>query len=875
MNLESTTWKRTKEVLAEALELPPNQREAFVASACGGDPKLIAEVHSLLSAHDRAEAKDAFSGAFLETESEAPDPRLGTHLGPYRLEARLGHGGMGAVYRAVRDDGQFEQHVAIKIVRMDSSREDLKRFRAERRILAGLEHPNIAHMIGGDVTDDGLPYLVMELVEGEHLNVYCDRLNLSTSKRLELFRTVCAAVQKAHQNLVVHRDLKPSNILVTSDGTVKLLDFGIAKLTESDDSSQTRLTRTGFRAMTPEYASPEQIRGDTISTSSDVYTLGVLLYELLTGERPYQLGGLSASQIERVVCQDAPPRPSSGAKHLSGDLDTIILTAMHKDPARRYSSVETFSEDIRRFLEGLPVVARGDSAAYRLSKFMARNRLGVAILSLFLIGTAISLVAISRQARIAEQRLTDGRQLANTLLLEIHDSLLDLPGSTPARRALVTSALGYLDGMIEEAGADPKFQTDLATAYETLGDLQGNPLGENIGDLKGAMASYQKAIAIRRDLLGNDPTDPGLIRDLAIAEGRSAMLINTSGDGHLAIKTAEKSLEQLDQINTPPLDDAFIHRTETIRSHYAWFLMWEGKVSESKTELAKAIPRLEAVAQRNQDDLGIRLDHWRSIKYSGDSYIFDWDPVLCVERFEEGMTIIRELETEFPDNPRVQRAKGTNLKRLGDCAKWTDRPQDCLDYYRESLAIAEDLARSDPENATAQRGLAYGLDALGAWQASLGDYEEGLPLILRALDIRERIHASDAVNATDANVLAITHMRLGEAYIAKEDFDQARVHAEKSIGLREDALGDDVNPLFLGNLASVYGLIARIERARGKTALLTPAQAKESWLDSVHHYDQCLTILAEVDSLGGGDFFESDVVKYRAEREEVIGLLGP
>jgi serine/threonine protein kinase len=344
-------WQRLKSVFQGALEKQAAERPAYLSEACGDDDALRRDVASLLASHDEA-GEFLSQPALPETLGGGPeDAVLGEarHIGPYRLLDEIGQGGMGTVYRAVRDDDAFRKIVALKIVHGGPSDRVEQRFRRERQILAQLQHPNVVPILDGGTTPDGRPYLVMEYVAGEPITQYCDARGLSATRRLGIFRSVCAAVHYAHQNLVVHRDLKPANILVTADGTPQLLDFGIAKLLERADESSAP-TATLLPTMTPEYASPEQVRGLPVTTASDVYSLGVLLYELLAGRRPYEVGTDSLEAIVLAVCEAEPPAPSAAAARapasathappaeLRGDLDTIVLKALRKEPARRYAS---------------------------------------------------------------------------------------------------------------------------------------------------------------------------------------------------------------------------------------------------------------------------------------------------------------------------------------------------------------------------------------------------------------------------------------------------------------------------------------------------------------------------------------------------------
>ena len=414
--------RRAQDLFLDALDVPPDERADWLDTHCPDD--LRDDVDSLLDAHTGSGILDEtpHGADFFDDDGERRDPMLGQEVGPWRLESRLGVGGMGTVYRAVRADGLYERTVAVKLLRLGADAHVLgQRLRGERQILARLEHPRIARLYDGGVTDDGLPFLVLELVDGEELTAYVERREPSVDERLRLFLDVCDAVAYAHRNLVVHRDLKPSNILVTDDGEVKLLDFGIAKLTEGDEDDVR--TRTASRLMTPAYAAPEQLTGAPITTATDIYSLGVVLYELLVGQRPYDLDGKTAGEMERIVCETEPAKPSTAvhaaafgapetpsaadatperrARRLRGDLDTIVLKALAKEPERRYPGAEALAADLRRHLDGLPVTARPATTGYRVRKFVQRHRVGVAAASLVALALIVGLGAALWQGRIA------------------------------------------------------------------------------------------------------------------------------------------------------------------------------------------------------------------------------------------------------------------------------------------------------------------------------------------------------------------------------------------------------------------------------------------------------------------------------------------
>jgi serine/threonine protein kinase len=496
--------KLIDEIFLGAVELPPSERPAFLAISCP-DEEIAREVNSLLQ-FDGGES--SFERVVRQAAASliSGDPMIGARLGPYRITEEIGKGGMGSVFLAVRDDRAFEKKVAIKVVKrgMDSDAV-LARFRHERRILANLNHPYISHLIDAGTTPDGRPYFVMEYVAGEPVAAYAVRRNLDIPAILELFRKICDAVAYAHRNLVIHRDLKASNILVSEDGSPKLLDFGIAKLL--DPQSRTEDTAPLNRMLTLDCASPEQVLGEAVTTSSDIYSLGMLLFQLLAGRPPWNLGNISSAAAARLICWVTPPKPSvlfrssggNGSGHaahgraLAGDLDNIVLMALRKDPARRYRSVDEFSEDIRRFQAGLPVIAREDSFAYRALKFVGRNRIAVLLATLAIAGLMAGIIDANIERRRAEVRLTEMLGMTNQTLLGLQTQIEHQPGATESRLRIMQSTLAYLGRLAKESGNNQEVRAALGTAYLRTGDVQGYPHAPNLGDLPGALASYEQA----------------------------------------------------------------------------------------------------------------------------------------------------------------------------------------------------------------------------------------------------------------------------------------------------------------------------------------------------------------------------------------------
>ena len=540
--LEAEQWKKAKEIFQTAMELSVAERQEFIQKESGGDELIKAEVETLLKAHDEAGTFIA-APVFAVTdfiENEQPSV-VGKQIGAYKILKEIGRGGMGAVYLAERADREFEKKVALKLIKRGLDTDEIiNRFRNERQILANLEHPNIARLLDGGATADGLPFLIMEYIEGVPLNLYCEENSLDLDDRLKLFLKVCAAVSYAHRNLIVHRDLKPSNILVAENGEPKLLDFGIAKLLAPNAEFATGQTAINLNVMTPEYASPEQVRGEQVTTATDVYSLGILLYEILTGSRPYSLRDQSLERIIHTVCHSEPVKPSSllmrnetaketlqsavrRSQRLRGDLDNIVLMAMRKEPERRYSSVEQLAGDINRYLNDLPVIAREDTFGYRASKFLARNKAGAtagAGIFLSLVGGLAATVYQARNVR----RQRDKAEKINRFLQKM------LSSADPR-------AIGKDVKVIEilKIAAD-SIEKDFAGQPEIIADLS-TTIGStflNLGQIDVAEPYLKEALEIRTALFGTDN------HETALSLNNYGKLLQAKGD----LKNAENLFRQ-------------------------------------------------------------------------------------------------------------------------------------------------------------------------------------------------------------------------------------------------------------------------------------------------------------------------------------------
>jgi Tfp pilus assembly protein PilF len=518
-------WQRIGELFDELADLGAAERAARLDAACGGDPGLRAEVESLLR-HD-ATAQQGLAAAVLSAADSVGEENwsAGRTIGPWRLVRELGEGGMGSVWLGERADGAFEQQVAIKRIRPGFERGDLvERFAAERRFLAGLVHPAIARLWDAGSTAAGRPYFVMEYVDGRPIQDFC--ADLPIARRLEIFLAVAGAVAFAHQKLVVHRDLKPGNILVTAAGEPKLLDFGIAKWISLEEGAAQ--TMAGAFAFSPEYASPEQVKGEAITTATDVYGLGAVLYELLTGRQAQPIEANTPAAIYRGVCLERPRLPSEAApelrRELAGDLDAIVMKALRKEPEQRYAGAAELADDLRRHLAAEPVRAAAGSWAYKSGRFLRRHRAAAAAAALVVLSLVAGLLAATWQARRAERRFDQVRHLATRFLFDFDRAIAPLPGSTEARRMVIATAVEHLDGLAAEAGGDPTLQLELAQAFFRLGRVQGSFDSANLGLRSEALASFAKSRDLAERLAKEEPL-PDHLEALAMTRLETAITL--------------------------------------------------------------------------------------------------------------------------------------------------------------------------------------------------------------------------------------------------------------------------------------------------------------------------------------------------------------
>lgn len=744
-------WQQIKVAFFGASERADmRERAAYLDATCGEDRDLRERVQSLLD-----QPPDQFDALADEISRASVDANTGRRVGAYELLRELGRGGMGAVWLARRADRQFEKLVAIKLLKRGTDTDEvLRRFHAERQILARLEHPNIARLLDGGMTDGGLPYFVMEYVAGKPVTEFVRTDAPSVEEQLRLFLKICAAVQFAHQNLVVHRDLKPGNILITAEGEPKLLDFGVAKLLAPGDEALLA-TMPGRERFTPAYASPEQVRGEPVTTLSDIYAAGTLLYEMLTGKNAHQFTTPHPPPTEllRVVTQEEPERPSAVAndpamkRRLRGDLDNIVLKALRKEPSRRYQGIGSFATDIHRYLSDRPVTARRDTLGYRASKFVQRNKIGVAAAVVVLITLIGGIIATERQSRRARRQFEQVRRLAHTVLFDYHDAIARLPGSTAIRKKLVSDSLVYLDGLAKENPRDPSLEREIALAYLKVGDVQGEPYTPNLGDTEGALGSYRKAAAMLDRLANASPRDADLQRDLSAAAMKLSQVQMRRGAWDESLSFAKKANATAERLGKTAADRQLLADTYLVLGK----ALYQGGHAPSVT------------AQRQG-----------------------------LASFEKALAIRRELASSSPLNPELQRKLSADLSYIG-YALWAigDLTGDRANYtaalakFSESYEIANAAAAAEPTDTQAQRSRAAALSNIAEKKMLLGDATAARDDFLAALQATQTLAANDPNNVEAQRDVAEIQIGLSAAYQRLEDAPHAHEHSAAAVAILE------------------------------------------------------------------------------------------
>lgn len=758
---------RIEALFASLVDRAPRERARLLDTV--EDQVLRARVAALLQAHDKFPRQDP-------EEPAAFSLAVGDTVGPYRLLERVGAGGMGEVFRAERADGLFTHQVAIKITRAQVTDPDLlRRFSTERQILASLDHPNIVGLLDGGATRTGQAYLIMEYLDGQPLTTYCREHALDLEARLRLFCTICDAVQHAHQHGIVHRDLKPGNLLVGRDGVPKVVDFGIAKLL--DPASPAGATSAMLPGpLTLNYASPEQLRGLPVTTAVDVYALGVVLYELLAGRRPYEAEGQPLDHILRLVVEEEPVPPSGALaeggsplpyqlRRLRGDIDAIVGKAIAKAPAARYGSAGELSADIRRWLDGDPVLARARSSAYVVRRLAARHRtlVGMAAVACVAIITALAVAAwqwqIARQAVArAESSLRDTRQLASALIFKIHDAVTPLPGSTPVRRTIVDEALTYLARVESTADPDPSLRLELAAAHRQLGGILGNPSRPNLGDRPGAIAQYERARQLIAPMLGQ-----GDAFEVVTASVDGNVMLATlyagAGDRARALAIARETLNYITAFRARHQNDP---RTDRLLGQVLFNVATLTPGEESIAAWEKALVHYEQMlaaapaAPENQRNVALVG------KYLGSRLEGAGQTEAARAHYTRALALDERRLAATPDSRAVQFDAAISYSNVASVSETLNDFATARQLFEKSLKLRRQLSESDPANVQAADRLAYLLGRISRFHRVAGEPQLAVALAEQARSAFEQLHARTR-DRQQRFGLADTLLMLGQA----------------------------------------------------------------------------------------------------------------
>lgn len=775
--------ERVQELFHQLADLPPAERARYFADH-EIDPATRREVEELLG-YDFAQSSPLLRGlSDAAGHTLAQMYSMGQRCGPYRLVSMIGRGGMGVVYLAERADGEVNQRVAVKLLRpgvLDFQRE---RFLQERQILAELAHPSIARLLDAGHLDDGQPFLVMEYVDGRPINEYAAKLPIE--QKIRLFAKVCAAVAYLHRNLVVHRDLKPGNILVTADGEPKLLDFGIAKIVGYADA-----TVTAVQMLTPDYASPEQVTGSPIGTTSDIYSLGAILYELLTGNRPHRFEDTSPAAIYAAISTREITRPSKLLPALEGDLEAIVMKALRKEPAERYQTVEQLADDLTAYLESRPIRARQGDLTYRARKFARRYWLPLGAAALTVAGLTVGLIVVNRERAVAQRRFEEVRQLSNKLF-EIDVQVRRLPGSTQARQFIVDTSLEYLSRLAKDAANDPALAFDLGTAYMRVARVQGVPINTNLGQMDKAEPTLQAAERLMADVIAQQPGNrKAYLRAAQIAHDRM-LLAEYRRPPDAALPLARKSEEWLRKyLETGPIDKERIEAEGAVivgMNVANWYVRMDD--IESALRLLRKTIQIALETGQTRQAGAAQIVVARALRSTA-----DLDGALAA--ISEGVTLLGSKQSEsLGQLSTLSVALSMQGQILGeDGGINLDRPKEAVEYLSRAYAIAAEGVKQDANDAESRmRAASYGVrwaDVLRRWDAAraLVIYDEVIPSIsVMKSNARARRELVRALSGSSYALLKLgkvdeARRRLGAAF---QQLAEAKTYPAAEVELGSD-----------------------------------------------------------------------------------------
>lgn len=849
--------KRVEELFNAAVELAPSERRRFLDSACAGDPGLRAEVESLL-AHDQSPTgflrspvqRPASDEPIPEDSRDVAAHTLPARIGRYHILRKIGEGGMGVVYEARQENPS--RTVALKVIRPGLvSRNTLRRFQQEAHVLGQLHHPGIAHIYeagtapvevpGGSTVQQ--PYFAMEFVRGQPLPVFAEQVELGTRERLELVARVCDAVEHAHQHGVIHRDLKPGNILVASDrsepvadstttrsgtrgvrsvGQPKILDFGVARATDSDVQTMTLQTDVGQVIGTVPYMSPEQVVGDPVllDKRSDVYALGVILYELLARRLPHDVRGRSIAEAARIIREEEPSRLSSVSTVFRGDVETIVAKALDKDRTRRYESAADLAADIRRYLADEPIVARPPSTFYQLQKFARRNRalvggvvLAFAALACGAVATTWFAIRESRERRRAEKllieaqaardaeareharaerRFADVRKLANTFIRDVYEEIALIPGATKARELVIRKGLEYVDSLAAEARGDLRLNKELAEAYRRLGDVQGKLGTSNAGDTKGALESYNKALALVQEITEAEPASFGNLRALATCYENVGLALRALGRTNDAIDAFAKQQQAVEKMAAlKPDDDDTRDLLARGWANMARMQVAQGRSADAIVNFEKYRAFAEDRARRNPEDHVNRLNLAVVTDKIGEALVAAGRTDEGMSEFRKALAIQEELCRLEPANLAFQSGVATTLQSMIFLLDDLDRQKEALPLVDRMREIREAQVKADSKDFRARRNLAIVFFAYGVVYDGLDQKEKALDAFTEYLNQIEAVSKADPANVVVRRDRALAIQKIGSMQSKLKRWADAEKTLTRNLEAMEQLAADD------------------------------------------------------------------------------------
>ncbi len=776
--MDKSLWEQLKPILEIALTLETKKRDAYLKSACADNLKLYEEALNLLA--NDSPVTFELSQAIRVTQAESYYQE-GQILGHYKLIKEIGRGGMGAVFLAERTDGEYDQKVAIKILQDGHSSDSLiQKLRNERQILANLKHPNIVNILDGGTTEQGIPFIVMEYVEGISITDYVDTHNLGLHEKLHLFQKLCEVISFAHQRIIIHRDIKPSNILISHTGEIKLLDFGIAKILNQQGQS---FQETQQLFITPDYASPEHIKGQPLTVSSEVYSLGILLYEILTGINPFKSDKKNLSELIDMICTYHPPPPSkhnpSKNDKREGDIDNICLKALRKDPGERYQSVDHLSQDISRYFQHLPVTATRDQWSYRAKKFIDRNRIYILSGLLIFLITLAGLFSSLYQAGKAKAMFNDLRGLTGSMLFEFYDGVASLEGATSVKELVVSKTLTYLDKMESRNAGNPDLMNDVSDGYQRLGNIQGNSYYANLGLADDALKSYSKSVKISERLVSNYSKNQKYIFSLAQAYlgiGDITYTLNQLDTTLSFYKKSNQLLHQLsetypDSIKYKVILSQSYSRIGDVSGMYGYSNL--GNTTMAISSYNKSVEILDQLVSKDSDNTVLRNTLAVNLSMLASLYTVTGNFVEAIEKGYQSISSLEALMTKEPNNylrmSNILLAKNALREPLMEVM----RSGEALALLKEVESQLLESERTDPQNKFTKTNLAINYNAIGRVLSENGDYDNAILAFQKAYSITREMNKEAKENPEMLRSTGFTLEFMGDAYQANKKYADA------------------------------------------------------------------------------------------------------